>query len=90
MFWANTSFILEDSVYRQRFTSVVHHMDAARIKCFVAEFDPQLFHLDEVAAAQRSLRVVSKRLHTLAIFYAALSDRAAYLSPTPYWPGWGS
>ena len=42
---------LEDLHVGQRFASAPHHMDAAQIKKFAAEFDPQPFHLDEEAGA---------------------------------------
>lgn len=45
---------LEDLQIGQKFTSDTYVMEAARIKEFAAEFDPQPFHLDE-AAAQASL-----------------------------------
>jgi acyl dehydratase len=45
---------LEDLHIGQRFTSGSHVMEAARIKEYAAEFDPQPFHLDE-SAAQASL-----------------------------------
>src|SRR4030095_2457016 len=41
---------LEDLTVGQRFTSGTYVMEAARIKEFAAEFDPQPFHLDEDAA----------------------------------------
>lgn len=41
---------LDDLYVGQRFTSGTHRMEAARIKEFAAEFDPQPFHLDEAAA----------------------------------------
>jgi acyl dehydratase len=41
---------LEDLHVGQRFTSGVHALDAAQIKAFARQFDPQPFHLDEVAA----------------------------------------
>ena len=41
---------LEDLRVGQRFTSETYVMEAARIKEFAAEFDPQPFHLDESAA----------------------------------------
>src|SRR5260370_14795956 len=41
---------LEDLYVGQRFTSGIYRMDEERIKAFVAEFDPQPFHLDETAA----------------------------------------
>src|SRR5216684_834180 len=41
---------LQDLCVGQRFTSGTYLMEAARIKDFAAEFDPQPFHLDEAAA----------------------------------------
>ena len=41
---------LDDLRVGQRFTSGSYGMEAARIKEFAAEFDPQPFHLDEAAA----------------------------------------
>jgi acyl dehydratase len=41
---------LEDLRVGQRFTSREHALDAAQIKAFAAQFDPQPFHLDEEAA----------------------------------------
>jgi acyl dehydratase len=41
---------LDDLYVGQRFTSGTYRIDEERIKSFAAEFDPQLFHLDEAAA----------------------------------------
>jgi len=41
---------LEDLSVGQRFTSGTYVMEAARVKEFAAEFDPQPFHLDETVA----------------------------------------
>src|SRR5258708_39599427 len=41
---------LDDLRVGQRFTSGNYVMEAARIKEFAAEFDPQPFHLEETAA----------------------------------------
>jgi acyl dehydratase len=41
---------LDDLRVRQRFTSASHALDAAQIKAFAGQFDPQPFHLDEAAA----------------------------------------
>jgi acyl dehydratase len=41
---------LEDFHVGQRFTSATHVIDAAQIKSFARQFDPQPFHLDEEAA----------------------------------------
>jgi len=82
---------LEDLYIGQRFTSGVHHMDAARIKSFVAEFDPQLFHLDEVAARSTIFKGLSPSgLHTLAISMRLLVTGGPTYRQRPYWPGWGS
>ena len=40
----------EDLAPGQRFASALRPVDAAAIKAFAAEFDPQPFHLDESAA----------------------------------------
>lgn len=59
---------LADLHIGQCFTSGVHHMDAARIKSFAAEFDPQPFHLDEVAARSTIFKGLSASgWHTLAV-----------------------
>ena len=41
---------LEDLSVGQRFTSGTYVIEAARVREFAAEFDPQPFHLDETAA----------------------------------------
>ncbi len=43
---------LEDLVVGQRFTAGPTQVTAEAIKGFAAEYDPQPFHLDEVAAAE--------------------------------------
>ena len=43
-------FFLDDLWVGQQFTSGTYIMNAAKIKEFAAEFDPQMFHLDENAA----------------------------------------
>jgi acyl dehydratase len=45
---------LEDLHVGQRFVSGTYVMDAAKIKEFATQYDPQPFHIDE-AAAQRSV-----------------------------------
>ena len=47
---ASRSLYLEDLAVGQRFTSASLAIDAAAIKAFAAEYDPQPFHLDEAAA----------------------------------------
>jgi acyl dehydratase len=41
---------LDDLQVGQRFTSKTHVVDAAQIKAFARQFDPQPFHLDDNAA----------------------------------------
>jgi acyl dehydratase len=43
-------YYLDDLHVGQRFTSATHAIDAAQIKAYAREFDPQPFHLDEEAA----------------------------------------
>src|ERR1700757_2983695 len=43
-------YYLEDLHVGQRFTSATHEVDAAQIKAYAREFDPQPFHLDDEAA----------------------------------------
>ena len=59
---------LEDLRVGQRFTSGTYVMEAARIKAFAAEFDPQPFHLDE-SAAQASIfkGLAASGWHTAAV-----------------------
>jgi acyl dehydratase len=59
---------LEDLYMGQRFTSESYVMEAAKIKEFAAEFDPQPFHLDE-AAAEASIfeGLVASGWHTAAV-----------------------
>ena len=59
---------LEDLYVGQRFTSGTYRMDEERIKAFAAEFDPQPFHLDEVAAQATVFRGLSASgWHTAAV-----------------------
>lgn len=59
---------LEDLQPGQRFSSATHALDAAQIKTFAAQFDPQPFHLDE-AAARASIfgGLAASGWHTAAI-----------------------
>ncbi|MGH7088158.1 MAG: MaoC family dehydratase [Stellaceae bacterium] len=59
---------LEDFAAGQRFGSGRLTMDAARIKSFAAEFDPQPFHRDEGAAAKSIFRgLAASGWHTAAV-----------------------
>ncbi len=62
---------LDDLQIGQRFTSGTYLIEAARIKEFAAEFDPQPFHLDE-SAAEKS---VFKGLAASGWYTAAVSMR---------------
>jgi acyl dehydratase len=59
---------LDDLRVGQRFASATHVIDAAQIKAFARQFDPQPFHLDE-EAARASLfgGLVASGWHTAAI-----------------------
>jgi acyl dehydratase len=59
---------LDDLRVGQRFASATHVVDAAQIKAFARQFDPQPFHLDE-EAARASLfgGLVASGWHTAAI-----------------------
>lgn len=59
---------LEDLSVGQTFTSEPHDLDAAQIKRFAAEFDPQPFHLDEDAAERSLFRgLAASGWHTAAL-----------------------
>jgi hypothetical protein len=63
-----TEHYLEDHVVGQKFDSVRLGIDAARIKSFAAEFDPQPFHLNEEAAKRSILRgLAASGWHTAAL-----------------------
>ena len=71
-----TGLYLEDLHVGQRFISAAQTLDAAEIKRFAAEYDPQPFHLDEVAA-QATLfgGLAASGWHTAAITMRLLVDR---------------
>ena len=59
---------LDDLHVGKRFTSGSYLMEAARIKEFAAEFDPQPFHLDEAAAQASVFRgLAASGWHTAAV-----------------------
>ena len=66
---------LDDPHVGQRFTSGSYLMEAARIKEFAAQFDPQPFHLDE-AASQASVfkGLAASGWHTAAVAMRLLVD----------------
>ena len=73
-----TRFYLDDLNVGQRFTSGTFRVDAAQIKAFAEQFDPQPFHLDE-DAAKASLfgGLAASGWHTAAITMRLLNDGAA-------------
>ena len=59
---------LDDLHVGQRFTSGSYVMEAARIKQFAAEFDPQPFHVDESAAEATVFKgLAASGWHTAAV-----------------------
>jgi acyl dehydratase len=59
---------LDDLHVGQRFTSESYLLEAARIQEFAAEFDPQPFHLDQVAAEASVLEgLAASGWHTAAV-----------------------
>jgi acyl dehydratase len=66
---------LDDLHVGQRFTSGSYLMEAARIKEFAAEFDPQPFHLDEAAAGASVFKgLAASGWHTAAVAMRLLVD----------------
>src|SRR5215472_15645698 len=66
---------LDDLHVGQRFTSGCYLMEAARMKEFAAEFDPQPFHLDEAAAEASVFRgLAASGWHTAAVARRCLVD----------------
>jgi acyl dehydratase len=62
------TYYFEDLAMGQRFRSGTHAVDAAQIKAFAREFDPQPFHLDEQAAQATIFRgLAASGWHTMAI-----------------------
>ena len=59
---------LEDLAVGRRFTSAAHVIDAAQIKAFAGQFDPQPFHLDdEKAKGTLFAGLAASGWHTAAI-----------------------
>ena len=67
---------LEDFVPGQRFAGTTRiRIDEPRIKTFAAEFDPQLFHLDDRAASVSVFRsLAASGWHTAAVTMRLLVD----------------
>ena len=65
---ATERFYLDDLKIGQRFTSGTLALDAEQIKTFAREFDPQPFHLDEVAAENSIFQgLAASGWHTAAL-----------------------
>ncbi|MFY9937658.1 MAG: MaoC family dehydratase [Silvibacterium sp.] len=59
---------LEDIAVGMEFRSAEHQLDAAQIKAFASQFDPQPFHLDEEAARASFFQgLAASGWHTMAI-----------------------
>jgi acyl dehydratase len=66
---------LEDLSVGQRFTSATHALDAAQIKRFAADYDPQPFHLsDEGARGSIFQTLAASGWHTMALTMRLLVD----------------
>lgn len=66
---------LEDLTVGDRFRSASTSLDAAQIKAFASQFDPQPFHLDEQAAAASFFTgLAASGWHTAAITMRLLVD----------------
>jgi acyl dehydratase len=64
---------LEDFAVGQRFVTGTHAMDAGQIKDFGRRFDPQPFHLDEVAAQSSFFQgLAASGWHTAAVTMSLL------------------
>jgi acyl dehydratase len=66
---------LDDLKPGDRFTSASHRMEAAEIKAFALQFDPQPFHLDEAAGRQSLFgEVVASGWHTASVAMRLMVD----------------
>ena len=72
----NDPLYLDDLQVGQRFTSKTHVVDAAQIKAFAREFDPQPFHLDDEAAKDSLFSsLAASGWHTAAITMRLLVEK---------------
>jgi acyl dehydratase len=72
---------LEDLRVGQRFTSGSYIMEAARMKQFAAEFDPQPFHLEESAAEASPFKgLAASGWHTAAVAMRLLATGSLQLA----------
>jgi acyl dehydratase len=78
---ANSVFYLEDLRVGQRFSSGTHALDAAQIKTFARQFDPQPFHLDEGESRDTLFTgLAASGWHTAAITMRLMVDGGAPLA----------
>jgi acyl dehydratase len=69
---------LDDLEVGQRFTSGAHRLEAAEIKAFAGQYDPQPFHLDEAAAADSLFGgLAASGWHTAAVTMRLLVEGGA-------------
>lgn len=69
---------LDDLQVGQRFVSATHAIDAGQIKVFAAQFDPQPFHLDELAAgASLFAGLAASGWHTASVTMRLLVEGGA-------------
>lgn len=72
---ASQPIYLEDLAVGQKFISRTHALDVAQIQDFAAEFDPQVFHLDEDAAEDTFFGgLAASGWHTASITMRLLVD----------------
>ncbi len=70
-----TTHYIEDLSVGRKFSTGCLKVDAARIKSFAAEFDPQPFHLDEGAAEKTLFRgLAASGWHTAAMTMRLIVD----------------
>lgn len=74
-------YYLDDFQVGQRFVTGSHVLDAAQIKAFATQFDPQPFHLDE-EAAKNSLfgGLAASGWHTMGITMKLLVESGARIA----------
>jgi acyl dehydratase len=69
---------LDDLEVGQRFTSGAHRLEAAEIKAFAGQYDPQPFHLDEATAADSLFGgLAASGWHTAAVTMRLLVEGGA-------------
>jgi acyl dehydratase len=68
-------YYLDDLHVGQRFKSGTHTLDAAQIKAFAAQYDPQPFHMNETAAESSLFKgLAASGWHTAAITMRLIVD----------------